>query len=536
MNKILIIQLSRMGDIVQTLPLIFNLKKNYENVSIYFLGIENFYTLIKNFPLIDKFIPLDASLIDISFNPNTNDFSGLDKFISKSEALAEKYDLIINLTHNKFGSILCEKLTANKKSGRINSIADEQRLLGCFSKYLFSLTHNREENLFNLSDIYTGMGFIRFSKATNCIDVSESLENKALAILTNNGFNNKSKLIAFQPGANDLHRAWSVENFAMLAKKLTDSIDVQIVILGQNSELHLLNTFKSIFTNSFVNLIGKTTPEDLPSILKQCDLVISNDTGPIHIASAVGTKTLGLFFSTAYFGETAPYGENNFLIQSETVCSPCKAPCSNLACKEYISHEAVFQAVLQILNPEEQLIFNYKNINLYKSIFLKDNSLLYIPVNSIWSEKYITGFINRILWSHVLIPNFNDSELFSYIPEKSLNSFKIQTNKYQTLYSGIISIYDTVLNAYESFYSVNKATYSLSDLNLIGLRIRDAEENFSKLEEHIFKYFHTYELMDMDQLNFNETVVNVIQKYTKLKSVACKFMECLRKIMTVQNY
>lgn len=95
-----------------------------------------------------------------------------------------------------------------------------------------------------------------------------------------------------------------------------------------------------------VDLSGKTGIAEMGAVLKQCGMLISGDTGPMHIAAAVGTPVLALFYGTAYPWETGPYGPGHFIMFPDLPCAPCSNPdaCEGHRCKEMLTPDRVVRA------------------------------------------------------------------------------------------------------------------------------------------------------------------------------------------------
>ncbi|MCP4153997.1 MAG: glycosyltransferase family 9 protein, partial [bacterium] len=321
MEHILIIQLSRMGDVINTLPLIKSLKEEKENRHITLICYKECSGIIPT---------PDTSLIDRFVRINIGDIEELAGFDESGKTkgyhfpeLTEQYDMVINLAYGEWPAVLCNKIKAKIKFGRIPSKEGEVRQLGDWMKYFFSFIHHRTYNLFNIADIFTRTAHLKNRHVTGYLPLQEADENKAGELLKAKGYQGKGSLIALQIGASKLFRAWELEKFAQLGKVLKKNRDVQVVIIGSKEEQSLADTFLSYADYPVINLVGATTITRLPGILKKCALLISNDTGPAHIASAVGTKVLGIYFASAYFAETGPYGDGNVVIQTQMPCLPC---------------------------------------------------------------------------------------------------------------------------------------------------------------------------------------------------------------------
>jgi len=98
-----------------------------------------------------------------------------------------------------------------------------------------------------------------------------------------------------------------------------------------------------------VNLAGKTRLKELACLYARCRVVISTDTGPMHIAAAAGSRVAALFGPTAPW-RTGPYGPGHRVISADVTCSPCfKKKCGPMTCMEEMTVENVFNAVKDMI-------------------------------------------------------------------------------------------------------------------------------------------------------------------------------------------
>ena len=133
-------------------------------------------------------------------------------------------------------------------------------------------------------------------------------------------------LVGLQLGTNCDLRRWPVDSFAKLAQGLARA-GYTPVLVGAPSEQHLgLRLLESMNNDSgkVLNLMGKTDLPALAAVLGRCGLVVSGDTGTLHLATAVGAKTLSLFMGPAQVHETGPYGDGHLIIQARDKCGPCQ--------------------------------------------------------------------------------------------------------------------------------------------------------------------------------------------------------------------
>ena len=170
-----------------------------------------------------------------------------------------------------------------------------------------------------------------------------------LAFLHKHNLNAKPLLIGMHPGSKDKFKQWSPDCFIALGKLLQKELDCAILITGGSYEQILIRSIAAAIPGS-IALDQTVALDTLATVIEQCDLFITNDTGPMHVALAVGTKTLALFTSTdpQLCGPwNSPQGH---IIQRSITCSPCiKKKCRLPFCMLQISPEQVKTKALQIL-------------------------------------------------------------------------------------------------------------------------------------------------------------------------------------------
>jgi lipopolysaccharide heptosyltransferase II len=161
------------------------------------------------------------------------------------------------------------------------------------------------------------------------------------------------KLIALNPGTSNPIKCWSTEQFAQLADRLISDLGMHVVIVGAPGETHLADAIESAMHEKPLKLAGKTSLLQLGAVLKRCQLLVSGDTGTLHMATAVGCRVVGLFGAVDP-KRTGPVGMGHRVIQAKGVaCVPCRdRKCTNsryLECMEKITVHEVFDAVGEML-------------------------------------------------------------------------------------------------------------------------------------------------------------------------------------------
>jgi len=149
------------------------------------------------------------------------------------------------------------------------------------------------------------------------------------------------RMVAFNPGGNWPPKRWPAENFICLGKKILDQFsDVEVIITGAGKDRELTRRIARGINSPWCRTVaGKTGLNELACIFKKCTLVVSADSGPLHLASATGTTTIGLFGPTSY-KITGPRGRGKNIIVAKEV--DCQVPCYIKSCeKDYYCMKSI---------------------------------------------------------------------------------------------------------------------------------------------------------------------------------------------------
>jgi heptosyltransferase-2 len=154
------------------------------------------------------------------------------------------------------------------------------------------------------------------------LKLSESRIQEATQLLRANGLNTDGRIVAICPGSiNSRAKRWPADSFAKLADKLLEE-GRQIAFVGSKAEEDVTREVTRRMSGRSVVLTGKTTIDQLTSILAVVDLVVTNDTGPAHIAAALGRPTLVIFGPTNPL-TTRPFSGQAEILRHPPDCAPC---------------------------------------------------------------------------------------------------------------------------------------------------------------------------------------------------------------------
>jgi ADP-heptose:LPS heptosyltransferase len=164
-------------------------------------------------------------------------------------------------------------------------------------------------------------------------------------------------VIALNPGASHPVNRWSAGQFSALADLLEEKLNAHIVIVGGTEDVKLAEDVARGTRSKPLSMAGKATLLQLAALLEQCDLLVSGDTGPLHVAAAVGTRVAALF-GAADPARTGPVGRGHRVIRAEdAACVPCRSrSCENsvhLDCMKKITPEKVFSVAADMLRSKQ---------------------------------------------------------------------------------------------------------------------------------------------------------------------------------------
>ena len=181
------------------------------------------------------------------------------------------------------------------------------------------------------------------------VTVGKEAEQKADEILRDIGAEKGTSVVGIHPGAAyGPAKRWLPEKFAELAMRLT-SDGMSVVLFGSPDENEFVEEIISQTNGTVDNLCGKLSLAQFAAMLKRCDIVVTNDSGPMHLAGSVGAKVVAIFGSTSP-GATSPTGEHE-LIWKNVDCSPCfKRKCpTDFRCMQSITTDEVYSAVKKMV-------------------------------------------------------------------------------------------------------------------------------------------------------------------------------------------
>ena len=328
-----------LGDVVMATPVLRLLRQKFSTAKITAMCQNNVAPLLKNDPNIDEIYSYKkpSGWIHRTFQKNE-----IITTLQKSQ-----YDLGILLT-NSFSSALW--FWRGKVKNRVG-----------YGNNFRSLFLNRALPLPSTIEtqhlVKTYQDLLKpFNIATSDISPKLYLTSEELStarnFLKNHGIDlSHHILVGVNPGAAyGSAKCWLPERFEKVTQELLKNPAIHIIYFSDNSGSALVNDICKNFPERVINLAGKTNLRELLALISVCSVFLTNDSGPMHIADAIGTRLLALFGSTSDV-KTGPFHHAKNVIHKHVSCSPCyKRVCPiDFKCMKNISVEEVYQQIEKLI-------------------------------------------------------------------------------------------------------------------------------------------------------------------------------------------
>jgi len=281
-QNILIVRTDRIGDVVLTTPAIKALRQAYPAARISVLVTSATYDLLNGNPYIDEI------LVDDREGDNKNLF-GFIRLIK--EIRLKHFDLAIIFHTKRRYNLACFMAGIPYRLGYKNNKFGFLLTIPLKDERSLGQKHEAEY----CTDVLKAIGI-----ENNDLDIFVPLQKESEEWMANWMLENNLKFnefIVIHPGASDPTKCWPAVNFSRLMDSLVERFSFKIVLIGAPATIPLAEDILRQSRNSsqFLNLTGKTSLAQMVSLLRRSRLLISNDSGPVHVAAGVGASVISLF-------------------------------------------------------------------------------------------------------------------------------------------------------------------------------------------------------------------------------------------------
>ncbi len=355
--NILIVKMSALGDVIHTLPALTALRRAHPSAHIAWVVEAAAAPLVLGHPALDKVLIWHRQRFTGSLRSGHwfHALGLLRDFVRELRAV--RYDMVLDFQALLKSSVWVFAARGTRKIGFGRGMQHSE------GSYLFlnerveavsMETHALDRGLMLLEAAGISRGPVVYD-----LPITAEAHSRACGLLLEAGVSPENRYIAIHPMPRWPTKQWYPERFAAVADSLRQC-GLQVVFTGSKDDRPSVDEIFSSLQGPAARLDGKLDLKALSAIFQRATVVLSTDTGPMHIAAAVDTPVVAVFGPTAP-NRTGPYGSGHKVVRAGVECSPCfsrRCPSSaeeNMACMKGIEVDEVVRAVLETLEAEAKV-------------------------------------------------------------------------------------------------------------------------------------------------------------------------------------
>jgi len=472
---------------LQATPTIAGMKMENPNCKITVLVEKQFAGICSLLPNIDETISLDLGMTVRAIAREGEGVIDAYEYVSEvvEDLRSRNFDYCLNMSNSAYTALLL-KLLDIKRHGGWTSDDEGYRVIESDWAKLFAscVFHtNRSYNTLNLVDIFRCSADVEAHPTKLLLNLNEEDLKFAQDLISDFKFTNTGPVIAVQAGASQTKRQWIPEKFVRFINVLVNKYNARVILTGTKSEMPILE--KIVTGCNSVNVgvaAGKTSLSQLAGLLKQCDLLVTGDTGTMHMSVAVDTPVVAMFLASALGFETGPYSEGNIVLQPVISCGPCNPnkPCARPDCHDLIDPE--FLAELSILRVQGDIknlpahLEDPKNLVVFRTYFDEAGFYDMAPLNLKNEDPRMVKFRQayRKLWQDDL----------AGLMEGDQSKVKLPSS---------LSLYDSFFDASSNIQKfaaagnqqITRLIELINDTKSSGQHLKEVSENLNQIDKTI---------------------------------------------------
>ncbi len=343
--KILVIRLDRIGDLVLSLPAIEAIRSRFPDAFISVMTRSYTREMVEGHPLIDEVIPY-------RYEKDGRHASLLGYFRFLREIIERRFDIAFIL-HPSVRSHLLPFLAGVPYRIGFDSCAPFLLTKKAPDRRHEGRKHESEYTL----DIVRAFGIEPPKEKRLFLPVFTEDHRTIEKILEAAGFSKEDGIIALHPGASCPSKRWPLERYVLLGKKALENTPYRLAVIGGKEEIPLGQSLKEALGERALDLTGKLGLKELAAFLKRCEFLVTNDSGPVHVAAAVGTRTLCIFGRNQAGLSVSRWkvlGKGHETIQKDVGCAVCLAHRCTIGfeCLKAVEVDEVFERLAKMISME----------------------------------------------------------------------------------------------------------------------------------------------------------------------------------------
>lgn len=347
--NILIVNLARLGDIIQSTAMMQGLKACCTGCRISLMHNKNLTGLQDLLPWIDRFYPVDflgiVSRMHVGSSGINRAYGTVKKYFE--ELRGEGFDRIVNLTPHYIG-VLSSYLAGT--GGSLNACGD------AWARFFVSTTRQWNHMPFHLSDVHARIAGVSTGTFLPRVQVSAQVRAEAARVLACHGVRPGTLLVGLHTGGSTPEKRWPEADFIEVCRRICTEMGASVLVCGTDAGPAIRNFLAETRQGTIVNMVGKTSLAQLAALLERADVFVTNDSGPMHIAAACRTRVLSVHTGRDTCRTTGPCGPGNLCIEPDMACHPCEHPdaCHHQHCRKCFAADVVCDVLQWMCDRETQ--------------------------------------------------------------------------------------------------------------------------------------------------------------------------------------
>jgi heptosyltransferase-2 len=341
-EKILVVQTSFLGDVVLTTPLIAEIRRRFPHVHLSVLCAPRGKDILEGHPDIDEIIV---------YRKRRDGGRRQSLWRIAKELRSRGFTLALS-PHKSFRTALL--LFFSRIPRRIGFRQSAGWFFFHERVHRDSTRHDVERNLSLLETLGEGAAE---SERTPRLAVTASAKIAAAEVFRSLGIGGDGPVFGVNPGSVWATKRWTQEGYAKLIVALKRKYGGQVALFGAEEDREIAEKIIALSDNACVSLVGRIGLRELAAAIERCDVFITNDSGPMHVAVARGVPVVAIFCATTPSLGFYPYARNAVVVEKELNCRPCGShggrycPLGTEDCMRLIKAEDVMRGVERLLDP-----------------------------------------------------------------------------------------------------------------------------------------------------------------------------------------
>ncbi len=343
--KILIIKLSAIGDVVQSLCVLDALRHKFPDAEIHWLAGEAAAALVSNHSMINEVIVYPRKRLgELCSSPLTWPLLASEGRKFLHELRLHSYDIVIDLQGLLKSGVLAWLSHGKRKIG----FAAGREASSIFLNEKLPPYDPDEHAVLRYMRIAYHLGADSGRAISFPLCSTDREQQQASALLESRGIS-PGRFIGLIPGTRWETKHWTPEGFAAVSDMIMERTRMDVAVLGSGSDSRLASEISSLSQKGIHDLTGTTDLRTLGALLSMSAAVISTDTGPMHLAAAAGTKIVALFGPTSP-ERTGPFTQKSRVVTASVGCRPCfRRNCEDPRCMRRIAASDVAESLMELM-------------------------------------------------------------------------------------------------------------------------------------------------------------------------------------------